>query len=137
MIFFLSFILFLCTTIRPKNRVLIFICTSLFGKVRGHSYSFIDSFLRCANISFAIFMPDNALIFPPLCFWQYDLDISSAIFIAVLLISFVHYIRWKAAPIFRTLYPWLYEVLTLFEVVFPVYFLAMKLVCQQNYHSRN
>ena len=70
-------------------------------------------------------MPDNTLIFPLLCFWQYYLDISSAIFIVVLLISFVHYIHWKAAPIFRTLYPWLYEVFALFEVVFPVYFLAM------------
>ena len=58
-------------------------------------------------------MADNALIFLSLCFWQHCLYISSAIFIAVLPISFVHYIHWWGAAliIFRTLYPWLYEVL--------------------------
>ena len=56
-------------------------------------------------------MPGTALIFPSLCFWQYCLYISSAMFIVLLPISFVHYIHWRAALIFRTLYPWLYEVL--------------------------
>ena len=78
---------------------------------RGHSYSFIYSFPRCANISFAIFMTDTALIFPSLCFWQYCLYILSAIFIVVLPISFIHYIQWRAALICCTLYPWLFEVL--------------------------
>ena len=38
-------------------------------------------------------MADTALIFPSLCFWQYSLDILSAIFLVVLPISFVHYIH--------------------------------------------
>ena len=56
-------------------------------------------------------MADNALIFLSLCFWQHCLYISSAIFIAVLPISFVHYIHWTVALMFCTLYPCLYEVL--------------------------
>ena len=109
MIFFLSFILSLCTTIRPKNRVLI---NLLFLFVHDHltKLGFTLSFLRCVNISFAIFMTDTALIFLSLCFRQCCLYISSAIFIVVLPISFVHYIHWRAALIYRTLYPWLYEV---------------------------
>ena len=73
MIFFLSFIFSLCTTIPPKNRVLI---NLLFLFVHNHSTKLgvtltllIYSFLRCANISFAIFMADTALIFPSFCFW--------------------------------------------------------------------
>ena len=74
MIFFVSVILSLCRTIRPKNRVLInynlfFYLYTTIGQVRGHSYSIIYSFLRCANISFAIFMADTALLFALLCFW--------------------------------------------------------------------
>ena len=73
MIFFLSFIFSLCTTIPPKNRVLI---NLLFLFVHNHSAKLgvnltllIYSFLRCANISFVIFMADTALIFPSFCFW--------------------------------------------------------------------
>ena len=89
-----------------KNRVLI---NLLFLLVHDHSTKLRVTLLRCANISFAIFMADNALIFLLLCFWQYCLYNSSAIFIAVLPISFVHYIhRWEAALIiFCALYPWL------------------------------
>ena len=97
-----------------KNRVLINLLLYLhttFDKVRGHSYYFIYSFLRCVNILFAIFMADTALIFPSLCFWQYCLYNSSTIFIVVLPISLVHYIHWRAVLIFCTLYPWLYESL--------------------------
>ena len=93
------------TTIRQKYMIFYL---SFIHSLGGHSYSFIYSFLRCANISFAIFMADTALIFPSLCFWQYSLDILSAIFLVVLPISFVHYIHRRAALIFRTLYPWLY-----------------------------
>ena len=109
MIFFLSFILSLCTTIRPKNRVLI---NLLFLFVHDHliKLGFTLSFLRCVNISFAILMTDTAPIFLSLCFRQCCLYISSAIFIVVLPISFVHCIYWRPALIFRTLYPWLYEV---------------------------
>ena len=78
MIFFVSFILSLCRTIRPKNRVLInynlfFYLYTTIRQVRGHFYSIIYSFLRCANISFAIFMANTALKFPLFCFWQYCL----------------------------------------------------------------
>ena len=79
--------------------------------VWGRKNTFIYSFLRCANISFAMFVADTALIFPSLCFWQYCLCISSAVFLVVLPISFVHHIHRRAGLIFRTLYPWLYEVL--------------------------
>ena len=85
----LSYFLPLCTTIRPKVRVLI----NLFllfehdhlTKIWGHSYSLIHSFLNCTNISYTIFM-------------------------AVLPLYFVRYIHVSTALIFRTLYPWLYEV---------------------------
>ena len=78
MIFFVSFILSLCRTIRPKNRVLInynlfFYLYTTIRQVRGHFYSIIYSFLRCANISFAIFTANTALKFPLFCFWQYCL----------------------------------------------------------------
>ena len=56
-------------------------------------------------------MADTALIFPLLCFWQYCLYILSSVFIAVLPISFIPYIHWRATLIFRTLCLWLYEVL--------------------------
>ena len=83
MIFFYLFSL-LCTTIRPKIRVLI----DLFflfvhdhsTKVRGHSYSVIYSFLNCANISFAIFITDCPYI-------------SYALFLAVVPLYFVRYIH--------------------------------------------
>ena len=71
----LSFMLSLCTTIRPKIRVLI----DLFflfvydqsTKVMGHSYSAIYSFLNCAYISFAIFITDCPYI-------SYSISCSSA-----------------------------------------------------------
>ena len=56
-------------------------------------------------------MADTVLTFPLLCFWQYCLYILSSVFIAVLPISFIPYIHWRAALIFRTLCLWLYEVL--------------------------
>ena len=52
----------------------------------------------------------TSLIFCLLYFWQYCLYISSAIFITVLALCFLHYIHKIPAPIFRALYPWLYEV---------------------------
>ena len=89
MILFHLFFL-LCTTIRPKIRVLINLLFLFvqrpFDKVRGHSYSLIYSFLNCANISFVIFIADTALIFPLLCcFWKCYLYISYTIFMEVLL----------------------------------------------------
>ena len=49
----------------------------------------------------------TSLIFCLLYFWQYCLYISSAIFITVLALCFLHYIHNIPAPIFRALYPWL------------------------------
>ena len=70
-----------CTTIQSKIRVLINLFFILVHdhstKVRGHSYSLIYYFLNCANISFAIFMADTALItFRALCFKQYCFYVS-------------------------------------------------------------
>ena len=70
-----------CTTIRSKIRVLINLFSILVHdhstKVRGHSYSLIYYFLNSANISFAIFMADTALvIFRALCFKQYFFFVS-------------------------------------------------------------
>ena len=66
-------------------------CMEPFDKVRGHCYSFIYSFLRCNNLSFAMFMADTVLIFPSLCFWQewqYYLYLSYTIIIGGLLLNF-------------------------------------------------
>ena len=70
-------------------------------KVRDHSYSLIYYFLNCANIWFATVkavLPLSFVQFCSLCFWPYCLFISSATLMEVL------------ALIFRTLYPWPYEV---------------------------
>ena len=77
MTFFLSFILSLCTTIRPKLGVTL-------------------------TLKFILFF-----IVPIFCL-QYCLYISSA---TIIPLYSVHYIHWRAALIFRTLYPWLYQVL--------------------------
>ena len=91
----------LCTIIRPKRRVLI----DLFflfvhnhpTKIRGHSCSLIQSFLNCANISFAIFnsvlllyfvrsihgSAALTLIFRALYSQKYCSCVSDAIFIAI------------------------------------------------------
>ena len=72
-------------------------------------------------------MADTALIFPSLCFWQYCLYISSAIFIVVLPISFMHYIHWRAAITFHTLYPWLQDVFAISKAARPsLYYQDMK-----------
>ena len=93
MIFFLSFILSLCTTIQPKNSVLI---NLLFLFVHDHS----------ANLGVTLTLLFIIFLDVPI-FWF-------IIFIAVLPISFVHHIHWRAALILRTLYPWVYEVLAAF-----------------------
>ena len=123
---FLIFIVFLCTTIRPRFRLLTYliflyahnhlikICSPLpfiipfehdhstnvirvliyifisfvhdhSTKIRGHSYSLIYLLINCVNVSYTTFM-------------------------AVLIYS-VHCIHGDTALIFRTLCPWLYEVL--------------------------
>ena len=103
----LSFTLSLCTTIQPKIRVVINLFFSFIRnhstKVRGHFYSFIYSFLNCANILFAIFMAllslyfacsisgSVAFIFRELYSKQYYPYISYIIFMEVLLLYFVHY----------------------------------------------
>ena len=129
-------VFYLYRTIRPKIRVLINliflivndhsttkirVLINLFlfvhghsTKVRSHSYFFIYSFLRCDDILFCYILGIISLIFRSLCFWQYWLCISSPIFIAVLALCFLHYIHGSAALMFRTLYPWLCEVLANF-----------------------
>ena len=85
------------TTIRPKIRVLINLIF-LFAhnhstKVRGHSYSLIYHCPSCANISFAVFMADTALII--------------FLFQVVLLLRFVWANSWQYhCYIFRTMYSW-------------------------------
>ena len=78
----LSYILPLCTIIRPKIRVLINLFVlfvhSHSTKIRGHSYSLIYSFLNCVNISYAIF---KAVL--PLYSYQYCPYISYAIFMTI------------------------------------------------------
>ena len=89
-----------CTTIRPKIRFLI---NSIFLFAHGHStkirsdtYSLIYFFINCANILFALFV---AVL--PLHFVSYMQSSTPATFIFRTLYCFY---------IFRTLYPWLYEV---------------------------
>ena len=81
-------------------------------KVRGHSYSLVYSFLNCVNISLAIFMAILPLQFVrPISGSTAFIFCLVAVFIAVLPFYFVHYIHGSAALIFPTLYSWLYEVL--------------------------
>ena len=91
---FLSFILSLRTTIRSKISVLI---NLFFLFVHDHS-------TKVLILKFIIFLTE--LIF---C-WQYCPYISSA---TIIPLYFVYYIHRSAALIFRTLYPWLYEVLAI------------------------
>ena len=96
MIFFISFILSLCTTIRPKTRVLINLFFYLYTTIR-------PKLGVTLTLKFILFL--TVLIF---CL-QYCLYISSA---AIMPLHFVHYIHRRAAFIFRRLYPCLYEVFT-------------------------
>ena len=104
----LPFILSLCTTIRPKIKVLIDFLFSVHDhstKVRGHFYYLIYSFLNCGNISFAKFMEvlplyfarctfgSTAFMFRPLYSQQYYPYISNTIFMEVLLLYFMRYIH--------------------------------------------
>ena len=104
MIFFLSFIHSLCTTIRPKNRVLI---NLLFLFVHDHSTKLGVTL----TLLFILFLdvPIFRLLYSwqilPLHFIRYVHSSTTYIFRSV------HYIHWRAVLIFRTLYPWLYEVL--------------------------
>ena len=104
MIFFLSFIHSLCTTIRPKNRVLI---NLLFLFVHDHSTKLGVTL----TLLFILFLdvPIFRLLYSwqilPLHFIRYVPSSTTYIFRSV------HYIHWRAVLIFRTLYPWLYEVL--------------------------
>ena len=89
MTFFLSFILSLCTTIRPKIRVLINLMFLFVHdhSTRGHSYSSIYSFLDCANTLFAV-LPlyfvsyNHTLIFRTLYSWKCCSCFSCAISMA-------------------------------------------------------
>ena len=103
MIFFLSFIHSLRTTIRSKNRVLI---KFLFLIVHDHSTKlgvtltllfilFLDVSIFCLLYSWQIL---------PLHFIHYLHSSTTCIFCSV------HCIHWRAVLIFFTLYPWLYEV---------------------------
>ena len=80
----------LCMAIWPnKIKVLIYIFISFVydhsTKIRGHSYSLIYSLMNCVYISYATFIE--------------------------VLIYFVHYVHSRNTIIFRTLCPWLYEIL--------------------------
>ena len=104
MIFFLSFIHSLCTTIRPKNRVLV---NLLLLFVHDHSTK-LGVTLTLLFIFF-LDVPIFRLLYSwqilPLHFIRYVHSSTTYIFLSV------HYIHWSAVLIFRTPYPWLYEVL--------------------------
>ena len=95
MIFFISFILSLCSTIRPKLRILINFFNYLYVTIR-------PNLVATFTLKFILF-----LIVPIFCL-QHCLYISSP---AIIPLYFVHYIHRSVALIFRTLYPWLYEVM--------------------------
>ena len=102
MIFFLSFIHSLCTTIRSKNSV-----NFLFLIVHDHSTKLGVTL----TLLFILFL--DVSIFRLLYSWQilpwhfihYVHSSTTYIFRSV------RYIHWRAILIFFTLYPWLYEVL--------------------------
>ena len=106
MIFFLSFIHFLCTTIRPKDRVFI---NLVFLFVHDHSTKLGVTL----TLLFILFLgvPIFHLLYSwqilPLHFIHYVHNSTTYFFRSV------QYIHWRAVLIFRTLYPWLYEVLAM------------------------
>ena len=103
-IYLLSFVFSLCTTIRPKIRVII----NLFilfvhdhsAKVRGHSYSLIDFSPNCANIPFGIFKAVFSYI-------------SFTLILAVLPLCFVRYLHSSTSYPY-TSYTLIMEVLLLY-----------------------
>ena len=78
-------------------------------KIRGHSYSLIYLLTNCANISYATFM--------------------------AVLIYFVNCTHSGTALIFRTLYPWLYEVYAHFLSWFFFFLYACICVCAFSYFT--
>ena len=112
--FFLSFIHSLCTTIRPKNRVLI---NLLFLFVHDHSTKLGVTL----TLLFILFLdvPIFRLLYSwqilPLHFIRYVHRSTTYIFRSVC------YIHWRAVLIFRMLYPWLHEVFALPRLIrYPV-----------------
>ena len=117
MTFFLSFIHFLCTTIRPKNRVLI---NLLFLFVHDHSTKL------GVTLTLLLILFLNVPIFRLLYSWQI-LPLHFIRYVhssTVYIFRSVHQIHWRAVLIFRTLYRWLYEVYALME-------------CQLTYHGKH
>ena len=141
MIFFLSNILSLCTTIRPKNRVLINLLV-LFAHDHSRKLGVTLTLL------FILFL--DVPIFRLLYSWQIlpwyflrsvsgrtSFTSSSAILIVVLPISFVRYLNWRAALIFCTLYPWLYEIIAWLDRFMKLLRLSQFLSNFMNYDYRN
>ena len=95
MIFFLSFILSLCTTIRPKNRVLI---NLLFLFVHDH----LTNLGVNLTLLFILFL--DVSIFHLLYSCQIMPLYFRSLFLAVLPLYFVRYIHSSTTYIFRTLY---------------------------------
>ena len=94
-LFFLSFILSLCTTIRPKISVLIIFFFYLYMTIRP-------------KLGVTLILKVVISLIKPIFCLQYCLYISSA---TIIPLYFVYYIHRSAALIFRTLYPWLFEAL--------------------------
>ena len=112
----IDLIFYLHTTIGPNYRVffhLFFLqCTTVRPKIRF----FINFFFICTSPKLRVTLTLKFILFliVPIFCLQYCLNISSA---TIIPLYFVHYIHISAALIFRTLNPWLYEVLALLIVV--------------------
>ena len=101
---FLSFVHSLCTTIRPKKRVLINL-SILFVHDHSTKLGVTLTLLFIILLDVALFRLLYSWQILPLHFIRYVHNSTTYKFRSV------HHIHWRAVFIFRTLIPWLYEVL--------------------------
>ena len=105
---------YLHTTIRPNYRVLFhlfFLCARPFDQklVSSLIYFFYVYITIRPKLGVTLILKFIIFLIEPIFCLQYCLYISSA---TIIPLYFVYYIHRSAALIFRTLYPWLYEVLS-------------------------
>ena len=109
---------YLQMTIRPNYRVLFhlfFLCARPFDQklVSSLIYFFYLYMTIRPKLGVTLILKFIIFLIETIFCLQYCLYISSA---TIILLYFIYFIYRSAALIFRTLYPWLYEVLALFLV---------------------
>ena len=107
------------TTIQPFSH-LFFLCTRPFDQKLVSSLIYFFYLYMTIRSKLGVTLKFIIFLIEPIFCLQYCLYISSA---TIIPLYFVHYIHRSAALIFRTLYPWLYEVFATLPLcfVFPVW----------------